>query len=163
MTLEKKTRRVVTGHDAAGRAIFRSDDEFPLERIPIGGADFALMWTTPTVPVDNNDEVDGRVRPADLTLRGGSVIRVGDLLPGSVSPMHRSNSIDYGIVMSGQIELELDDGEKKLLNPGDIVVQRGTIHLWRNPSETETCRMIWILIEAAPYVHNGVPMDEVHP
>jgi gentisate 1,2-dioxygenase len=121
------------------------------------------MWTTPTVPVDNNDEVDGRERPADLTLCGGSVIRVGDLLPGSVSPMHRSNSIDYGIVMSGQIELELDDGETKLLGPGDIVVQRGTIHLWRNPSETETCRMIWILIEAVPYMQNGVPMDEVHP
>jgi quercetin dioxygenase-like cupin family protein len=163
MTLDKTTRRVVTGHDAEGRAIFRSDDIFPLEPIPIGGADFALIWTTPTVPVDNNDEVDGRERPADLTLRGGSVLRVGDLLPGSVSSMHRSNSIDYGIVMSGQIELELDNGETKLLGPGDIVVQRGTIHLWRNPSETETCRMIWILIEAAPYMQDGVPMEEVHP
>lgn len=65
--------------------------------------------------------------------------------------------------MSGQIELELDDGEKKLLGPGDIVVQRGTIHLWRNLSETETCRIIWILIEAAPYMQDGVPMEEVHP
>ena len=43
MTLDKTTRRVVTGHDAEGRAIFRSDDIFPLETIPIGGADFALM------------------------------------------------------------------------------------------------------------------------
>ncbi len=150
MALEKAIRRVVTGHDTQGQAVFRSDDLFPLLPIPQGGADFALIWTTGQVPVDNNDATEGRDRPADLTLRGGSVIRVGDLLPGTVSPMHRSNSIDYGIVMSGQIELELDNGETRLLGPGDVVVQRGTIHLWRNPSLTETCRMIWILIEATP-------------
>lgn len=163
MTLNKTTRRVVTGHDANGRAIIRSDMTFPLERIPSGDADFALIWTTAAVPADNNDEIDGRDRPADLTLRGGSVIRVGDLLPGCVSPMHRSNSIDYGIVISGQVELELDDGEMRLLAPGDIIVQCGTIHLWRNPSETETCRMIWVLIEAAPYSHHGVALEEVNP
>ena len=156
-------RRVVTGHDANGRAIFWSDDRFPTERIPIGGADFALIWTAPTLPVDNNDEVDGRTREAGLTLNGGSVIRVVDMLPGGDSPMHRTNSLDYGIVLSGQLELELDDGAKTLLGPGDIVVQRGTMHLWRNPSDSEPCRIVFVLTEAKPYVHDGQPLPELHP
>lgn len=156
-------RRVVTGHDAKGRAVFRSDDRFAPERIASGDADFALLWTAPTVPVDNNDPTDGRERDAGLTLHGGSVIRVTDMLPGGSSPMHRTNSIDYGIVLSGEVELELDDGEKRLLGAGDIVVQRGTIHLWRNPSQTTPCRIIFVLTEALPYEHDGAPLAEVHP
>jgi len=156
-------RRVVTGHDANGRAVFRSDDAFRPERIAGGVADFALVWTTAAVPADNNDETDGRERQAGLTIHQGSVIRVVDILPGCASPMHRTNSIDYGIVMSGQIELELDDGAKTLLGPGDIIVQRGTMHLWRNPSGTEPCRLVFVLTEAAPYVHEGRTLEEVQP
>lgn len=157
------TRRVVTGHDADGQAVIRSDERFPLMPIPVGGADFALIWTTAEVPADNNDETDGRDRDAALTLKGGSVIRVADLLPGCVSPMHRTSSIDYGIVLSGTVELELDDGSRTLLGPGDIVVQRGTMHLWRNPSQTEKCRIVWVLIEAGPYFHDGRSLEDVHP
>lgn len=156
-------RRVVTGHDAKGRAVFRSDETFAPARIPSGDADFALIWTAPTLPVDNNDPTDGRARDAGLTLRGGSVIRVTDMLPGCASPMHRTNSLDYGIVISGQLELELDDGARTLLGPGDIVIQRGTIHLWRNPSDTTPCRIVFVLTEATPYEHEGKPLAEVHP
>lgn len=156
-------RRVVTGHDADGRARFRSDDQFPTKLIPSGDAAFTLVWTTATVPADNNDETDGREREAGLTLNQGSVIRVVDMLPGQQSPMHRTNSIDYGIVLSGQLELELDDGVKTLLGPGDIVVQRGTMHLWRNPSDTDVCRIAFILIEAPAYLHNGEPLVEDKP
>lgn len=156
-------RRIVTGHDASGRAILRSDDRFPTEAIPSGDAAFALLWTTANVPVDNNDESDGRARDAGLTLTQGSVIRIVDMLPGGTSPMHRSNSIDYGIVLSGQVELEVDDGAKTLLDPCDVVVQRGTVHLWRNPSETETCRIAFILIEAHPYRVGDETLPEIHP
>ena len=156
-------RRVVTGHDAGGRAVFRSDDRFELRDIPTGDAAFALLWTAPDLPVDNNDPADGRTRDAGLTLRGGSVIRVADMHPGAVSPMHRTNSLDYGIVLSGRLELELDDGAKTLLGPGDVVVQRGTMHLWRNPSETEECRIVWILTEATAVEVDGDPLPEVHP
>jgi quercetin dioxygenase-like cupin family protein len=158
-----KIRRVVTGHDANGRARFKSDDQFDLKTIPSGDADFALLWTTATVPADNNDETDGRERDAGLTLNQGSVIRVVDMLPGCSSPMHRTSSIDYGIVLSGQLELELEDGVKTLLGPGDVVVQRGTNHLWRNPSATEVCRIVFILIEASAYRHNGVPLQDHKP
>jgi len=156
-------RRVVTGHDANARAVFRSDEHFQPQPIPSGDADFALVWTTATVPADNNDETDGRKRDAGLTLNQGSVIRVVDMLPGGTSPLHRTHSIDYGIVLSGNLELELEDGVKTLLGPGDIVVQRGTNHLWRNPSSTELCRVVFILIEAPPYLHDGVPLAEHKP
>ena len=156
-------RRIVTGHNAAGRAVFRSDDQFEPRDIPSGDAAFSLIWTAPDLPVDNNDETDGRERDAGLTLHGGSVIRVVDMHPGGVSPMHRTNSIDYGIVLSGALELELDDGAKTLLGPGDIVVQRGTMHLWRNPSDSETCRIVFVLTEATPVKVNGEPLPELHP
>lgn len=156
-------RRVVTGHDVNGDAVFRSEDHFTTETIPGGDAAFALIWTTASVPVDNNDETEGRGRDAALTLHGGSVIRVVDMLPGGVSPMHRTNSIDYGIILSGEVELELDNGATTVLGPGDIVVQRGTMHLWRNPSMDKTCRIVFVLTEAAAYVHNGRALDQILP
>mgnify|MGYP003443503833 FL=1 len=61
-------QRVVTGHDANGRAIFKSEDVTPTSMIPSGDASFLLIWTTETVPADNNDETDGRLRDAGLTL-----------------------------------------------------------------------------------------------
>jgi len=156
-------RRVVTGHDRDGRAMLRSDDRFETRLIPGGDAAFALLWTTESVPADNNDETDGRLRDAGLTLDGGSVIRVVDMMPGGASPMHRTNSIDYGIVLSGEVELELDDGVTTLLGPGDVVVQRGTIHLWRNRSATDICRIVFVLTEAAAYRHDGQELVEIKP
>jgi quercetin dioxygenase-like cupin family protein len=88
------------------------------------------------------------------------VIRIVDMLPGGCSPMHRSHSIDYGIIISGRLELDLDGGETVHLSAGDIVVQRGTNHLWRNPSDTEVCRIVFILVEAKPVVIDGVAIPE---
>ncbi|MBJ7443390.1 MAG: cupin domain-containing protein [Sphingobium sp.] len=155
-------QRVVTGHDADGRAVFKSEDVTPTKMIPSGDAAFLLLWTTETVPADNNDETDGRLRDAGLTLSRGSVIRIVDMLPGKQSPMHRTNSIDYGIVMSGEIELELDDGRVSTVREGGIIVQRGTNHLWRNVTD-KPCRIAFILIEAPAYLHNGQPLPEDKP
>jgi quercetin dioxygenase-like cupin family protein len=155
-------QRVVTGHDARARAVFKSEDVTPTKMIPSGDASFLLVWTTPTVPADNNDESDGRTRNAGLTLNQGSVIRVVDMLPGMASPMHRTNSIDYGIVLEGEIELELDDGAKRTIGQGGIIVQRGTNHLWRNTS-AKVCRIAFILIEAPAYRHDGQPLEEHKP
>ena len=139
-------QRVVTGHDANGRAIFKSEDVTPTRMIPSGDASFLLIWTTETVPADNNDETDGRLRDAGLTLNQGSVIRIVDMLPGKQSPMHRTNSIDYGIVLDGEIELELEDGAKKTIRQGGIIIQRGTNHAWSNRSDGY-CRIAFVLID----------------
>ena len=152
-------QRVVTGHDARGLAVFRSEDADSPRLIPSGDAAFLLLWTTAAVPADNNDELDGRQRDAGLTLHRGSVIRVVDFLPGCTSPLHRTNSIDYGIVLTNEIELELDSGEKRTIRAGGIIVQRGTNHLWRNATRLPT-RVAFVLIEAAPYVHEGQPLPQ---
>lgn len=163
MSGQPPIRRIVTGHDAQGKAVIRTDERLPVETIPSGDAAFSLLWTTAGFPVDNDDPVDGRLREAGLTLHGGTVIRVVDMLPGRASPMHRSNSIDYGIVLSGTVELELDDGCVTTARAGDVVIQRGTIHLWRNPSPTEPCRIIFVLIEAAPATVDGMALPPVDP
>jgi len=155
-------QRVVTGHDAEGRSVFKSEDFSPTKLVPTGDASFLLMWTTQTVPADNNDETDGRERDAGTTLNGGSVIRIVDMLPGGASPFHRTNSIDYGIVIEGEVELELDDGAKTSIGPGGVIVQRGTNHLWRNVTD-KPCRIAFVLIQAPPYLHEGLPLDEAKP
>ncbi len=155
-------QRVVTGHDANGRAVFKSEDVAPARMVPSGDAAFLLIWTTETVPADNNDETDGRLRDAGLTLNQGSVIRIVDMLPGKESPMHRTNSIDYGIVLNGEIEIELENGAKRTVREGGIIIQRGTNHLWRNITDAPT-RIAFILIEAPAYRHNGVPLEEHKP
>ncbi|MFX0557808.1 cupin domain-containing protein [Maribacter sp. CXY002] len=153
-------RRIVTGHTKDGTAIFAIDESIEPLVIPTGDAAMATIWTTETVPADCNDETDGRYRDAGTTLKGGSVIRVVDMLPGASSPMHRSDSIDYGIVINGEIELELDKDVTKKVGPGEIIIQRGTIHKWKNPSSTEICRIIFVLIEAKPFGVNGEPLPE---
>jgi quercetin dioxygenase-like cupin family protein len=158
--MNSSIRRVVTGHDKNGKAVFAADDNYETVIIPSGDAAMATIWTTATVPANLNDETDGRTRDAGTTLKGGSVIRVVDMLPGAASPMHRTNSIDYGIIISGSIELELDNTVFKTMGPGDIIVQRGTIHKWRNPSSTEICRIVFVLTEAKAYVHDGAALPE---
>ena len=155
-------QRVVTGHNADGRACFLSQDVREPQPIPTGDADFLLLWTTPTVPADNNDETDGRERNVGTTLAGGSAFRIVDMLPGGESPLHRTNSIDYGIVLEGEIELELEDGRKTTVGRHGVIVQRGTNHLWRNTTD-RICRIAFILIEAQPYLHNGQPLMEKKP
>jgi quercetin dioxygenase-like cupin family protein len=153
-------RRVVTGHTSEGNAVFTSDEEFETIIIPTGDAAMTTLWTTATVPADCNDETDGAKRDAGTTLKGGSVIRIVDMLPGASSPLHRTDSIDYGIIISGEIELELENKVSKRIGAGEIIIQRGTVHKWKNPSETEVCRIVFVLIEAKPYEMNGIPLPE---
>jgi quercetin dioxygenase-like cupin family protein len=74
--------------------------------------------------------------------------------------MHRTISIDYGVVLEGEIELILDSGEKRLMKRGDISVQRGTMHAWRNTSKSEWGRMLYILFEAKDLEIKGKILEE---
>jgi quercetin dioxygenase-like cupin family protein len=135
-------RRVITGHDAGGRAIVEIDEVAQGER-------FTLIWTTQGFPVDNTSPVDGGQREVGITLPGGSVFRIGEIAPGGRSPMHRTNSLDYGIVLEGELDMELDSGDRVHLKAGDVVVQRGSNHAWINDGGVPA-RMAWILIDAEP-------------
>jgi len=142
-------RRVVTGHDRDGLAIIQSDTVFEPRPVTGGIASFAKLWTTTTSPADNTDDDDGALRKTGLTCPSGTVLRFVDFGPGKASPMHKTNSIDYGIVIEGEVELRLDSGVATRLKPGDVVVQRGTNHAWVNVG-TGWARMAFVLIEAKP-------------
>ena len=162
MTILPPVHRVVTGHDIYGKAVVISDTTFDSVPNPAGTALFTTVWTSEGSPVDNDDTTDGRDRSTDITLPGGSVIRVVDMLPGTTAPMHRTSSLDYGIVISGKIELILDDKAATLIEPGGIIIQRGTIHSWHNPSADETARVAFVLLDAKPVTVAGQPLEDIH-
>ena len=142
-------RRVVTAHDEGGVSVFASDGPVPVVRTAPDGALFYEVWSTDAMPAP----IDAA--SADPTLDaltvppgpGGTKIRVNEFPPGTVSPVHRTQSVDYGIVLSGEVALVLDDTET-VLRAGDVVVQRGTSHRWENRSGA-TARMAFILIDGA--------------
>lgn len=89
------------------------------------------------------------------------MMRIVDVPPGSMSPMHRTASLDYGVVLEGNVELIMDGGDRVVLKRGDTCVQRATNHAWRNTSETEWARMLYVLTEAKPVVlESGRTMGE---
>lgn len=82
------------------------------------------------------------------------------MAPGSTSPMHRTVSLDYGVVLIGDIELVLDSGESIHMKVGDVAVQRATMHAWRNTSKDTWARMLYVLTPAQPYHIDGKPVKE---
>jgi len=163
MSPNSPVRRVLTGHDAAGRAVVYADEGIPMKILPGGDAGFALLWTTLSVPADNNEEIDGGARDVGLAIDEGTVLRVVDMMPGRSSPMHRTNSVDYGIVLSGMVELLLDDGSVTKVRQGEVIVQRGTLHAWRNPSDSEVCRIAFVLVGATPATIAGQRLPPIEP
>jgi quercetin dioxygenase-like cupin family protein len=151
-------RRVVTGHDAAGKAIVVRDSQLtPRELRP--GAHASVLWTTKGFPVDNDDPDDGAERVVRTSEADGTVFRLVRYEPGVVPRRHRTDSIDYALVLSGSIDMDLDD-ETVHLKAGDILVQRGTIHNWINRG-TEPCVIAFVLIGAKPATASGKPLSEV--
>lgn len=88
--------------------------------------------------------------PPGLTVSNGTVLRHVDFVPGKPCAMHRTVSLDYGVVLEGEIICELDSGETRHMKRGDVCIQRGTMHAWRNPSDTEWCRMLFVLQPSLP-------------
>jgi mannose-6-phosphate isomerase-like protein (cupin superfamily) len=157
-------RRVVTGHDAAGKAVFVSDERVsPVRPSLLTGTEFHQLWgadATPRFPDDGAlpdhsgyfppvggfrfgfftlPPDDGRGVPADLDVPA-ALGELEELLPGLAGHMepaepgmHTTATVDFEVVLSGEVALELDDGATVRLGPGDTVVQNGTRHRWSNP------------------------------
>jgi quercetin dioxygenase-like cupin family protein len=147
-------RRVVTGHDEHGKARVIVDELASNTMTLRKGANAALVWTTEGLPISNQVYADGSQKSVGTAVEEGTVFRVIDYSPGVSPRMHRTESIDYGVVISGEIWMQLDDGEEVLLRAGDVLVQRGTIHNWINRSD-EVCRIAFVLIAAAPVAVEG--------
>lgn len=152
-------RRVVTGHDEDGRAVVLFDDRNGEIISRREGHSSYVVWTTDSHPVDNSGSDDRAAAKVDTALKGGTIFRVIEFAPGVVPRMHRTDSIDYLIVLSGEIEMEIDDGVIHL-SPGDLLVQRGTIHNWVNRG-TVPCVVAVVLIDARPVDVGGKALASV--
>jgi mannose-6-phosphate isomerase-like protein (cupin superfamily) len=146
-------RRVVTGHDDTGRAIVKIDEIAKNLVSSRPGATASVVWTTQGFPVDNSSDEDQGLRQTGTTLDNGTVFRILELAPGSSPRNHRTDSIDYAVVMAGAIDMELDDTTVHL-KAGDVLVQRGTIHNWVNRG-TVPCVIAFVLIAARPVEVGG--------
>jgi quercetin dioxygenase-like cupin family protein len=150
-------RRVVTGHDAQGSAIVQFDDvssNFVSKR---PGHNSFVVWTTQGNPVDNSMMNDAALEPVGTELKDGTVFRIIKLDPGVAPRRHRTDSIDYVIVLSGGVTMELDDQSVEL-RAGDLLVQRGTVHNWV-VSGTEPCILGVVLVSAASVERAGNRLD----
>jgi len=138
-------RRVVTGHDKNGKAVVRIDDVKANWSVGRANQERQNIWTTNDLPVHfTEDGEDKGARQIGTTITGGSVFRVVEFGPGVAPRNHRTDSIDYAMVMSGEIDMEMDDTVVHL-KAGDVLVQRGTIHNWVNKGNAP-CVIAFILI-----------------
>jgi quercetin dioxygenase-like cupin family protein len=151
-----KVRRVVTSHDGNGKAVVAIDE---VSRDVVSfrpGATIANIWSTEGFPVDNSGTSDTAKEITATTRDGGTVFRVIEYAPGVTPRNHRTDSIDYAVVLSGEIDMELDD-QVVTLRAGDVLVQRGTIHNWVNRYGAP-CVIAFVLIDARPVEHDGRPL-----
>jgi len=162
----------VTGHDARGKALVLHDGDAPNAKIrQATGLTSILVWVTDECPADLSGGADRAEREIGVAPPArGSIFRVVDFPPAAAAPkvdndamlremglsrayggarhalMHRTKSIDYAVVISGEIDMLLDDSEVHL-KAGDVLVQQGTIHAWVNNGK-EPCRVAFVLIDA---------------
>src|SRR5579863_5870494 len=142
--MSKSTRRVVTGHDSLGKSVVLSDGAPPQNhamRGPAVGADFHEMWSDArSIPeLSAGVAAEPNERPFTIMPAAGHLLRILDVYPlkggGKRTVMHRTRTLDYVVVIEGELVLILDDSEV-ILKPGNVVVQRGTDHAWENRSDT---------------------------
>src|SRR3954462_2209772 len=140
-------RRIFTGHDSSGRSVVLSDAPTP-KTLDIGTAAFHEIWITDRTPVriaaTEPEPTASPVRPAPPP--DGVMVRFTEMAPGGESPMHRTETVDVGVVLEGETWLLLDDGSETRVGTGDAVVQRGTNHAWANRSDRPV-RMVFVLID----------------
>jgi len=172
-TQKHDIRRVVTKLDPAGKAVVMIDERTALER-PRGPTYVGNLWVTEASPPDYSWSADrGKTKIGLMPPKGGSVFRVVDFPPErealdhmgkgamqdvvgaagtpakGIAPrhplMHRTRTLDYAIIMSGEINMLVDEGEVHL-KAGDVVVQQATNHAWVNRG-TQPCRIAFILLD----------------
>lgn len=151
-------RRVVTGHDENGKAIVKIDEVMSEPRSSRSNHEGHGVWGTDVYPANLNADADGKAIEPGPPGSTASKIRVSKYSPGVTSRMHRTHSLDYVVIMKGEIDMALDDGVIVHLKEGDVCVQCGTIHNWVN-NGTEPCVVAFILLAADPIVINGKELE----
>ncbi|RHZ45593.1 cupin domain-containing protein [Aspergillus thermomutatus] len=159
--------RYITTHDSSGKAIIHSEQPLKWGAYQGGALGMGVAYTTSEFPANLNNDADIKTHEnlmqsnsLGLVNPNGTTCRFVDFGPGGEPFMHRTQSLDYGIVLQGEIEMILDSGEKRVLKAGDIAVQRGTMHAWRNPNATEWTRMVFVLQDCQEVKIGGAVLGE---
>jgi quercetin dioxygenase-like cupin family protein len=147
-------RRIVTGHDDTGKAIVTIDRPFEKINVMRSGNSAATLWITDDMPAEVDGDADPAERDIDIEPPArGTVFRILELVPGKAPYMHRTDTVDYVVVLNGECVMLLDDGEEVALKAGDVMIQRATWHGWTNRTDTP-CRIAFVLTGAkAPKTH----------
>lgn len=170
-------RRIVTGHNSDGKSVILFDDKgLNVTHIPSWeGLYVTELWVTSEMPINNHGEEDRSLRPMKHDPDpSGTIFRLVEIPPESKTTfnasgiftelgssnkptdadsarhptMHKTDSIDYLVVISGEMTMEMEEGST-LLKQGDCIVQRGTLHAWVNTSD-QPCLIAAILVDAVP-------------
>jgi len=149
----KPIRRVVTGHDKSGQATVIVDSIATNTRSPRPGQYTTMMWCSDDMPVSmplGEDVEDmGARKLGTYPPVNGTRFMIAEYPPGNHPRRHRTETIDYIVVLSGRVQMFLDNEEMVELGEGDVMIQRGTYHAWLNPGP-DVCRMAFVLIDAKP-------------
>jgi quercetin dioxygenase-like cupin family protein len=148
----KPIRRVVTGHDGKNIAKVIREGAAANTKTPREGVASTLMWCTDAMPAgiaagENAEDMGARII-GTAPPENGSRFIVMEFAPGIASEMHRTETIDYIVMLEGEIDMDMDDSTVKL-RAGDVMVQRGTNHAWVNRS-TAPARLAIVLLDAKP-------------
>jgi quercetin dioxygenase-like cupin family protein len=148
----KPIRRIITGHDSKNVAKVLMDGPAKNTKTPRAGVSSTLMWCTDEMPTDiaigeTVEDMGARILGTAPPVNGSRFI-VMEFQPGIASEMHRTETIDFIAVLSGEMDMDMDDSTVKL-KAGDIMVQRGTNHAWVNRGK-EPARMAIVLLDAKP-------------
>jgi quercetin dioxygenase-like cupin family protein len=184
--MTQPTRRVVTGHDDQGRAVVLIDGPAPNVKVRTSsGLISTLLWVSDETPADISGQTDRAERTIGVAPpSNGSILRVVDFPPVTAGATgvdhaqvlremglsqedaarrhaftHRTRSLDYAIVLTGEIDMLLDDSQVHL-KAGDALVQQGTNHAWVN-NGTQACRIAFVLIDAQEPLAWKRPIDAI--
>ncbi|KAF2796756.1 hypothetical protein K505DRAFT_347726 [Melanomma pulvis-pyrius CBS 109.77] len=168
----RPSRRFITTHDqVTGKSVYINVTEQDPTPISSFGA-ATRSYSTPVLPAQLADDEDLKAfldltgiasyTGQNIVIPGGANLILLDLIPGAVGHMHRTVSLDFSICVKGEIEHELDSGEKVRLLPGDHIIQRGTMHRWLNASKTDPARLIAVILPCQPFELAGQSIEETH-
>lgn len=156
---------MITTHTPEGKSVFHTalPDEAPVQVLdPRASASLAYVAKLPASVAGDTDisnYAELLKDPPGLTIPDSAVLRWYDIGPGVESPLHRTMSIDYLVVLFGELELGLDSGETRTIRLGDVVIQRGTLHSWKNAGST-WARTLAVTIPVEGIVVGGEKVGE---
>ncbi|KAK5048657.1 hypothetical protein LTR84_005748 [Exophiala bonariae] len=165
-------QRHIVGHDTHGRSVYLDSPAIKYYPVPNAGGT-ARSYAIASVPAVLHEDADLKAYlsadgPTSYTMKNivpttpGANLLVVDLIPGAKSQHHQTVSIDFSICVSGEIVHELDSGEEVRLFPGDHIIQRGTMHRWKNGSDTKPARFIAVTLPCETFNIGGNQLQEKH-